>query len=109
MGKPNFFSLLAADDGLDIDEVEVTSAIDVSHLETYSMLLGGTFVGTVSFEVSFDDGVTWVPHPNATGKTVPGVFLSGGIRVNQIRGNCTAYTSGAPKIQVSGTDEDLRD
>ena len=108
MGKPIFKTLVAADDGLDIGEVEVTDAIDISHLEDYTMMLGGTFVGTVSFEISVDGGTTWIEHPNATDKTVPGVFASGGFRAQLIRGNCTAYTSGAPKCLVSGTDEDVR-
>lgn len=105
MGKPVFLTLVAADDGLPIDEVEVTDAVDISHLEDWNMLLGGTFVGTVSVEVSFDGGTTWVAHPDMAAKTVP-VVVPGAMRVQQVRANCTAYTSGNPLIMISGTDED---
>ena len=109
MGKPVFLTLVAADDGLDIDEVEVTDPVDISHLEDYTVMIGGTFVGTLSIELSFDGGTTWVVHPDMSAKTAPVVVPHGGIRTQLLRANCTAYTSGTPKVLVSGTDTDVRD
>ena len=100
MGKPNFIALA------DLTGVAVTAAVDISHLEEFHALIGGTFVGTVSVEVEFGDGV-WVAHPDMTGKTAP-IVVPGAMRARQVRGNCTAFTSGTIEIRISGTDEDVR-
>jgi hypothetical protein len=102
MGKPNFRTVGT------LNAVETTPAIDVSHLEEWSAMASGTFVGTLSIEVSFDGGASFVPHPDMTAKTAPFVAV-GGMRVQQIRGNMTAFTSGAAEILVSGTDTDVKD
>lgn len=101
MAKPNFqqFADLAA--------VDTTAALSVAHLEEAAVLIGGTFTATVSLEVSFDGGATWVPHPDATGLTAPKVVPLG-MRAQQVRLNCTNYTSGTILGRLSGSDEDLR-
>lgn len=86
-----------------MEGVETTDPVDISHLESYAIMIGGTFVATVSVEISFD-GVTWVPHANFTGKTAP-IVGDGAIRTKLLRGNCTAYTSGSIELLVSGSDE----
>lgn len=108
MSKPVFKTLVAADDGLDLNGVEVSDAIDISHLESFAVMIGGTFVGTLSIELSFDGGSTWVPHPDMIGKTAPAVIPDGGIRTKLLRANVTAYTSGTPRVMISGSDEDTR-
>lgn len=101
MGKPNFLALA------DLTGTGVTAAVDISHLEDWNVLIGGTFVGTVSLEVEFGDGV-WVEHPDVIDKTVP-IVVPGAMRARQVRANCTAYTSGTIETRISGTDEDVRD
>lgn len=83
--------------------VSAGDPVDVAELEEIGVLVGGTFVGTVSIEVSFD-GATFVPHPDFTGKTAP---FSGkiGFPVKQVRANCTAYTSGTLVCAGGGRDE----
>lgn len=100
MSKPYFANLQ------DLDAQENGAAVDVSHLEEIAVLAGGTFVGTVELQVSFD-GTTFVPHPTLTGKTAP---FSGavGFRCKQIRMVTTAYTSGTVKCAYSGSDTDLQ-
>ena len=101
MGKARFVNLG------DLASTTNTTAVDVSELESVAVAVGGTFVGTFSIEVSFDEGVTFIPHASGTGKTAPFV-LDLGMRVQQVRVDCTAYTSGTMNCGLSGTDEDRK-
>jgi len=86
--------------------ISISDPIDVSHLESWDALLGGTFVGTASIEVSFD-GVAFVAHPDGAAKSAP-IIVPGGMRAKQVRLNCTAFTSGSLEFHVSGSDTDNR-
>lgn len=101
MGKPVFYSVGG------MNAVETTPAVDVSHLEDWSVLIGGTFVGTLDVEVSFDAGATWVAHPDMGAQTAP-VVIPGAIRVQQVRGNMSAWTSGQADLFIGGTDNDSK-
>ncbi len=91
----------------DLAAVAATAGLDISELESASVSVGGTFVGTYSIELSFDAGATWVPHPDATGLTAPKIQALG-MRAQQVRVNCTAYTSGTLECDMGGTDEDRK-
>lgn len=102
MGKPAFLdlgSLVATGAG---------AAFDVSHLESLNVLIGGTFVGTVDIEASFDGGSTFVPLPSPLGGATAPVVGAVGIRAQQIRANVTAYTSGTIEVKASGEDTDVK-
>lgn len=86
----------------DLTATGAGSAVDVSHLEEVSFLVGGTFVGTYDVEVSFD-GSVWVPHPDHNGETAPKAG-DVAIPIKQVRINCTAFTSGTLECHVSGRD-----
>lgn len=65
------------------------------------VLVGGTFVGTVLIEVSFDTEAavpTWVPFGSAV--TAPGTVKID-IPVKAARARCSAYTSGTIVAGVS--------
>lgn len=101
MGRPRFEALD------DLGAVAATAGVDMSALEDAAVMVGGTFVGTYSVELSFDNGATWVPHPDHTGETAPKVCVIG-MRAQQVRVNCTAYTSGTLESNLGGTDDDLK-
>ena len=58
----------------------------------FSLSIGGTFVGTVTVERSFDDGSTWNIIETFTA-VVEQVGLEASFSV-KYRFNCTAFTSG---------------
>lgn len=71
----------------------------------YNLFVGGTFVGSVGLEASFDGGMTWLPVTSLgnavaiTGRAVellrqfePGVL---------IRARCIAFTSGTIEVRIS--------
>ena len=99
-GKPEFFDLG------DLTGTGATTAIDVSHLENLGMMVGGTFVGTYEMQASFDGGATFVALPSGGG-TAPKT-IAVGIAVQQIRVECTAFTSGTLKNSAAGKDEDRK-
>lgn len=80
------------------------TAVDVGYLEQLAGLIGGTFVGTIDIEASFDGGTTFVPIPGLDGQTAP-TIVDIPFRCDQIRGNCTAYTSGTIEAQASGSNQ----
>jgi len=62
----------------------------------HSFVVNDTFVGTVAIEASFDNGVSWFVLGSYTAPTMithVGVF-------SRLRGNVTAYTSGAITVSV---------
>ena len=67
-----------------------------------SIVLSGTFDGTLEFEGSADGGTTWVavdcfpPNSNtpATSATEPGVWQLNVAGMTNLRVRCSAYTSG---------------
>jgi hypothetical protein len=71
------------------DAVETGQVVDVASAEEIGYLVGGTFVGTIKIEVSFD-GTTFVELASLT---APGVALIT-VPVKQVRARCSAYTSG---------------
>jgi hypothetical protein len=99
MGRPKF-----ADLG-DLGSVAATPAASIGSLESAAVLVGGTFVGTYSVNVSFDAGATFVPHPDHTGLTAPKVCVLG-MRVDAVQVDCTAYTSGTLENKLGGSDDD---
>lgn len=90
----------------DLGSITATDAIDVEHVENTAVIIGGTFTGTVSLQISFD-GSTWINHPTINGKTAAFAGTVG-FRCKALRMNCTAYSSGTIKTAVSGDDEDRR-
>ena len=83
--------------------VETGTPVDVSHLEDVSILIGGTFVGTVNIEVSMD-GTNWVALTGALGGATAPVVALVGLPVKEIRTDVTAYTSGAIEVLFAGVD-----
>lgn len=102
MAKPVFMDLGS------LTSVVAGSAFDVSHLEEVAAMIGGTFVGTCSIEASFDAGANWVAVPGVLdGATTPQA-LAIPFRCQQIRMNCTAFTSGTIEGKASGSDTDVK-
>lgn len=102
MGKPNFLDLGS------LTGTGAGTAFDISHLESIACLIGGTFVGTVDIEVSFDAGTTFVALPSPLGGATAPVVGDVGVRAQQIRANCTAFTSGTIEVKAAGEDADVR-
>ena len=102
MGKPAFMDLGS------LTGTGAGTAFDVSHLESINCLIGGTFVGTVAIEVSFDAGANFVPLPSPLAAATAPVVSAVGVRCQQIRANCTAFTSGTIEVKASGEDEDQK-
>lgn len=69
----------------------VICTMDLSDYDNVGWVVGGTFVGTVTPQVS-QDGVTWAPF--GTALTAPGSAVQLDAPFKYIRLNCTAYTSG---------------
>lgn len=102
MGKPAFIDLGS------LTTTGAGTAVDVSHLENLAVMIGGTFVGTVDIEASFDAGATFVPVPgNLSGATAP-VAAAVPFRAQQVRANVTAFTSGTIEVKASGEDTDVK-
>ncbi len=67
-----------------------------------SVVLSGTFVGTVQFEASGDGGTTWVAIAGTppgtstpvTSATAPGVWQFQPAALTNIRARCSAFSSG---------------
>lgn len=104
MGKSKFGTMT------ELGEVADGDAVDVSNLEKLGVNVAGTFVGTWVLEQSFDAGVTWAQAPaNAAGVTATGTAPKAynfDVVPQQIRVNCTAWTSGAINPSYAGKDED---
>ncbi len=87
------------------------TALDLSAEPRYqggahSFEVSGTFVGSVAIEASVDGGTVW--HPLGT-FTDGGGLLNAGGAYTQLRGNVTAYTSGAITLTVRyGLLQDLK-
>lgn len=61
--------------------------------------LGGTFVGTVVVDKTFDDGASWVPASDIFGAAITGTAAKAALMRELeagvgYRSRCTAYTSG---------------
>lgn len=76
-----------------------SAAVDVSHLNRVRVGLGGTFVGTLFVDVSFD-GTTFVPWQSLT---APGVYNELPA-CKQFKIRTSAYTSGTPAVGYGGVD-----
>ena len=88
----------------DVGAAEANGGVEVSDLETSSVWLQGTFVGTVQPEIS-GDGVAW--HALGSGLTVPTIVALPAY-ARQVRFDVTAYTSGTVEGIITGRDEDLK-
>lgn len=88
----------------DLTATGAGSAVETAHLEDVGVMVGGTFVGTVDVEVSFD-GSTFAPHPTLNGQTAPFAGTIG-FPCKQVRLNVTAYTSGTLEGRGAGKDQD---
>lgn len=77
---------------------EASTGAATTHLETHgsSLVISGTFVGTVKAETTAD-GTTWIIAKDNTGTlistTAPATFTLSGAH-SRLRIECTAYTSG---------------
>ena len=80
------------------------AGVHVGDLETADVWVVGTFVGTLQVQVS-PDGTNWVNEGSAL--TAPGK-ISIPKAAKQVRGDCTAYTSGTIEMVVTGVDDDLK-
>lgn len=84
--------------------------------EAYVIGIGGTFVATLTFQVSVN-GVAWFPvavTPVAGGAdvitaTAPGAFRLSNRAGLQFRVQCTAYTSGAALVQIIELHDTFKD
>jgi hypothetical protein len=81
------------------DAVETGQVVDIAHAETAGVFVGGTFVGTILIEVSFD-GTNWATYAT---HTAAGTTLIA-IPVKQVRARCSAYTSGLAVAYCSVKD-----
>ena len=64
----------------------------------YTLSISGTFVATIDFERSFDDGATWHIVESYTAPTESNIEARGhGI---DYRLNCSAYTSGSALYRI---------
>lgn len=78
--------------------------------ERAKITVSGTFVGTIVFETSEDNGATWQAAAalNTAGAVVTSATAPGTFRVfalpktpgTQIRTRCSAYTSGTPVVDI---------
>jgi len=80
------------------DETGISEAIDVAELEAKYLQVGGTFVGTIQPQGSIN-GVEWVDEGAAI--TAPGIQAVAP-SYELMRFKNTAFTSGAPTIDVLG-------
>lgn len=67
-------------------------SFDISAFRHFSTCVGGTFVGTVQTQVSFDGGTTWVLFGSAV--TAPASVSYTNAAATLVRLQCTAFTSG---------------
>jgi len=85
---------------LDAVAAAVTSEVlDVSDMRIGSIIITGTFVGTVQIEASADD-INFVQI--STDKTAPAVVAIDPIYTRRIRAKVSAYTSGAVTVKYMG-------
>jgi hypothetical protein len=88
--------------------------VEGTNAESFSVQLTGTFVGTMSFEISLDGGTTWVAFgmtPSTDLRagvivataTAPGVWLSPvqHAAIPHFRARCSAFTSGTIVVTVA--------
>lgn len=86
------------------------AVFDVTGYSAIGAQVTGTFVGTVTWEVTVD-GSTWVgillaPPSTGTGAltaTAPGVFTASVAGLTQFRARVSAYTSGAITVTALAT------
>lgn len=84
--------------------VAAGTAKNIAALTGVRALVSGTFVGTVTIEVSFDEGTTW-----AIFQTLTAVGLSNELPpCGRVRANCTAFTSGTIVADYGGRNPDVR-
>lgn len=91
------FGTLHPSAGGGFDAVETGQVMDVSDAEEVGYLVGGTFVGTILIEVSFDSGTTWVEYASLTAPAIAAITVP----VQQVRARCSAYTSGLALVYGS--------
>lgn len=83
---------------------------DLKEVASVLAVVSGTFVGTITWEVS-DDGTNWtvvMATPLATGTkastaTAPGVFAVPTLGVDRLRARVSAYTSGSITVTARPT------
>lgn len=86
----------------DLTATGQNAGVEVSDLETAHYWVVGTFVGTLQVQIS-PDGTNWVNEGSAL--TAPG-YVAIPAAAKQVRGDCTAYTSGTIEGVITGVDED---
>ena len=73
-------------------------ALGSTRLEGSQIVIRGTFVGTVSIEVSTDNGSNYVTARDIANNELSGITAGRGAvlagAATHIRSNCTAFTSG---------------
>ncbi len=86
--------------------------LNLDPFQAVSVQVSGTFVGTVGFEVS-NDKVNWttknlISSAGNTGatSTTPGVW-AGDIGARYFRARVSAFTSGAPRVDIYGVIESM--
>src|SRR5262245_47475418 len=88
------------------DAVETGVPMEVKGCDVpVGVMLSGTFVATIVIEVSFD-GTSWAPFGAAL--TAPGTVKID-IPVKQVRGRCSAFTSGLAVLWASAQNSTTDD
>lgn len=85
-----------------------TASISTTGQSSFAVLISGTWVGTVQFERSLDNGTTWTPVSafsagtafNQSTATANGAFHGNASSATNIRVRCTAYTSGTIVVKI---------
>ena len=70
-----------------------SAAVQLPAGDNLDFSIGGTFVGTIDLERSYDKGTTWGVVNSYTAPTEVAIEPSNGLY--QYRLNCSAYTSGS--------------
>lgn len=106
MGKPNAD---ARDMAIQAVETVLTAAGQVGQAASFSgafmLFISGTFSGSVSLEVSYDGGVTFVPMTALGGAVVFTGRCAERLQLPElgllVRPRCAAWTSGSIKVRLS--------
>lgn len=84
--------------------VAAGAATDVKDLTGLQATLAGTLSATYQFQVSYDNGTSFVNH--GTALTAAGIVATAiPDAATQVRWNCTAYTSGTPTSAIAGVKD----
>lgn len=87
----------------DLTGVANGAAVSIADIQSVTVNIGGTFVGTAKIQVSADQGTTWVDFQTTTAPVVSNVLPN----VGRLRVICSAYTSGTIKSSMGGSERGL--